>query len=356
VLFGGANSSVPTTYFAGTWEWDGSAWNSVAPAGSPQGRIGSALVYDLSLQKALLFGGNDGASDRSDTWTFDGNGWTLLAPATAPSGRHFHAMAYDAVRRRAVLFGGEAGTTVHGDTWEWDGTNWLQRVTNQPPARSRHAMTWDARRNRVLMTNGRTATLPLADAWEWDGTSWAPVVTAANPGPRAWHATVFDTMRNQVITFGGTGSNRYLRDTWAHGDASSYASHGAGCPGSLGVPTLAARAGSAPMPGSTLLVDLANLPFGTAVMAMGFSDRSSGPFTLPLDLGPFGMNGCRLLVDPLATLLVTGPNQTATWSLYLPQIPGLASLEFFNQAFVLDPGINPAGVTVSNGGRARVGY
>jgi hypothetical protein len=162
----------------------------------------------------------------------------------------------------------------------------------------------------------------------------------------------FDTVRSQVILLGGLRSVA-LSDTWAYGRIGSYTAYGAGCPGTLGVPVLAASA--RPMPGSALRVDVANLPQGIAVMAMGFSDQHSGSFALPLDLASSGMPGCRLLADPAATLLLASPGHTATWTLAIPDTPSLASAVFFNQAFVFDPGFNPAGMTASNAGRALIG-
>jgi hypothetical protein len=41
-------------------------------------------------------------------------------------------------------------------------------------------------------------------------------------------------------------------------------------------------------------------------------------------------------------------------TLPVPNDPTLDGLEFFNQALVVDLGVNPAGVTVSNGGRGVI--
>lgn len=109
------------------------------------------------------------------------------------------------------------------------------------------------------------------------------------------------------------------------------------------------------MLGVALVVELANLPLGTAVVAMGFSDTQSGPFPLPLALGPFGMPGCSLLADPLAAVLVASPGTRASWVLPIPNVPALVGAAFYNQAFALDPSANAAGLTATNGGRATIG-
>ena len=81
----------------------------------------------------------------------------------------------------------------------------------------------------------------------------------------------------------------------------------------------------------------------------------SGPFPLPLDLTVFGMPGCSLLADPLVTLLLVSATSTASHTMGFPADPTLQGLNVFLQAFPLDGTANPAGITVSNGGRARLG-
>jgi hypothetical protein len=133
-----------------------------------------------------------------------------------------------------------------------------------------------------------------------------------------------------------------------------YRTYGSGCAGSAGVPTLAAAAGSRPMLGSSFLLELGNLPAGVAFVVMGFSDTSHSPFTLPLDLGQFGMPGCSMSAEALATQLVIGSGTTANWSLAIPSSNSYIGVLFYNQAFVVDPPANALGLTVSNAGKAHV--
>ena len=135
----------------------------------------------------------------------------------------------------------------------------------------------------------------------------------------------------------------------------SYRSYGTGCAGSLGVPTLAPASGSRPVLGSTFTLTLDNLPFGFAFVGMGLSDSAHGPFTLPFDLTQFGMPGCHLRAEALATQFVVGTGTSASWSLAIPSATSFLGVVFFNQAFSFDPAANAAGLTVTNAGRARIG-
>jgi len=137
--------------------------------------------------------------------------------------------------------------------------------------------------------------------------------------------------------------------------AAGFDSFGTGCPGSLGVPALAASANSLPIPGNTFFATLSNLPLNAGVVAAGFSNTVTGPFTLPLSLTQFGLAGCTLYVDPAVTQFLVGTGNQATWSLTLPNNPGLLSLRAYAQGFSLDPTANTAGLSVSNARRLVIG-
>jgi len=162
----------------------------------------------------------------------------------------------------------------------------------------------------------------------------------ASCNPYGW-ATGGDVLMTNALLYAARGA--------------SYRTYGTGCAGSLGLPTLAAATGSRPVLGGTLTLTLANLPIGLGFVVMGLSDTVHGPFTLPFDLSTFGMPGCHLRAEAIATQFVIGAGSSATWSLTVPASNAYAGFVFFNQAFALDPGINAAGLTATNGGRARIG-
>jgi hypothetical protein len=146
--------------------------------------------------------------------------------------------------------------------------------------------------------------------------------------------------------------------TTAWQDASptaTYEPFGAGCQGALGIPTLAAAPGSRPALGSTFTAVAGNLPFGIAVLDVGLSNTQTGSVPLPLPLGVIGMPGCSLLVDPLVSFVLVGPGTSATWAFVVPNQQSLFAVQFFSQAFSLDPSANAFGFAASNGTTATLG-
>ncbi len=156
----------------------------------------------------------------------------------------------------------------------------------------------------------------------------------------------------RLFAGGTTAGNLFAVDNLTITYGANYTTFGAGCPGALGVPTL--TGGSLPVLGTTLAVNLGNLPVSVGLMITGLSNTLYlGVIPLPLPLAGFGFPGCDLLVDPIVTDLVAGAGNTATWLFAVPWVPALAGIELFNQGASLDPG--PAFLAFSNGGRAVLG-
>jgi MYXO-CTERM domain-containing protein len=204
---------------ADTWEWDGSAWAQRLPATSPPGRQLHAMVYDGARGTTVLFGGGDDPLSPStffaDTWQWDGTNWTQLAPTTSPPGRFKHAMCFDSGRSKIVLFGGEVYTPLD-DTWEWDGANWTQAMpTTKPPARDSHALAYDAARGVSVLFGGDLSRFgsPVADTWTWNGTQWTQQNPVVSPSARGGHAMAYDSARARLILFGGRALF-WPTDTW----------------------------------------------------------------------------------------------------------------------------------------------
>jgi hypothetical protein len=170
---------------------------------------------------------------------------------------------------------------------------------------------------------------------------------------------VFDVQNGGVLQTVplGTMWNIY---TTAWQDASPVATFlpfGVGCAGTGGVPLLAAATGSRPALGSTFVTEVANLPYGIALLEVGFSNIiTSGSLPLPLDLTGIGMPGCNLLVDPLVAIALTGPGSVATWSWAIPNVQSLFGATFFAQGFSFDPGANAFGFAASNGAVGTLGF
>ena len=400
VLFGGWTGST----IGDTWEWNGVSWTQKSPAVSPPARYGHALAFDIVRARVVLFGGTNDIVGLADTWEFDGTNWVQQQPTTMPGARSC-CMEYDAARGRIVLFGGGAvaggAVTTFNDTWEWNGVVWTQRSpATSPPPRWSHGMAYDFVRARTVMFGGDPDghSQHLNDTWAWDGTNWTQVPAAgpsgtigfglANdatrelvvlfgghatahetwlldhaawrrdprlpaPAARTWGSIAYDLIRGRTVLFGGW----FFDDTWEYdpGVIARLTTYGSGCAGMSGVPSLRPVGASLPIVGTTFQLELLGIPGSAAAISIGLSNSQWTGGTLPFDLGALGMTGCTLHASPdvvFFTPVVAG-RATLAWS--LPNAPSLIGVRFYNQGFVLDPGINPLGATVSNAGAGIIG-
>lgn len=223
VMFGGDTAPVPS---GDTYEWDGSDWQLVAPAGpgAPSARILHAMSYDSARGVVVLTGGIQSGVILDDTWEWDGTHWQLRAagPAGAGGPRHWHAQAYDETRGVTVLYGGFPSTP---ETWEWNGTVWTAVTTPTIPAlgeRHMHAMVYDAGTQRVLMFGGLDQTGYRGDIWAYDGTDWTLVTPQPGPAPtpRVNATWAYDRTRGVSVLYGGEDVNGLVSsETWEWDDA-----------------------------------------------------------------------------------------------------------------------------------------
>jgi hypothetical protein len=195
----------------------------------------------------------------------------------------------------------------------------------------------------------------LDDTWFWDGVDWRRY-DGPRPPRRRSHALVYDAARDSVVLF----SDDYglSNATWELTGTrpGTYHTWGVGCPGTAGVPTLAAAPGQRPVVGQSFRLSLVNLPPGAPVLlTVGFSTEVAGPLPLPLELGPLGMPSCWLWASLDVAYGLANANGTASLVLPIPNDPRHAGLVFYDQGFVFDPGANPAGVIVTNAGEGHVG-
>jgi len=201
--------------------------------------------------------------------------------------------------------------------------------------------------------------LVTLDTWEWDGSEWTLRSPASSLPWRNFSAMAYDWLRGEVVAFGGNDPRAaQTAETWAYSTPSpaTYSPFGTGCAGSAGTPSLGAESLERPWTGSVFSVGIGSLPPGSATaVSLGASNTRWGAASLPFDLTGLGAPGCALYASAEAVMPVTNVAGTATLTLAIPNVPGLAGLTFYNQAFVADPAANPLGVTVSNGGAAMVG-
>lgn len=356
VRYGGADL-LGATIVDETWTFDGTAWQQHHVPATPGPLVNAAMAFDETRGSMLLFGGRHATRGLLDeTWEWNGSIWARLQPVTRPGARQSHTMAFDRRRARVVLFGGNRGLN---DTWEWDGITWLGTAPAQRPAVSAlHAMTYDVVRQRVVLFG---VGVGYDEHWEWDGTTWAQRRPANLPLPRTGAAFAYDAARESAVLFGGTLDRvgRLYTDTWELRSEveAAYAEIGAGCGGSGAPPQLAATGGSRPWWGETFTVEVGPLPPATLAAALAYAASRTvwNGIPLPFDLTPFGAPSCLLRVG----LDVTVPMQTtagrAVQTVPLPAARVLLGRTMYQQALVLTPGSNSAGLLVSSARAATIG-
>ncbi len=136
-----------------------------------------------------------------------------------------------------------------------------------------------------------------------------------------------------------------------------YTTFGNGCAGSNGVPLLAAAPGPLPRVDGVFTLQLSNLPAGNlgAFVVFGFSATDWLGIPLPSDLSSVGMFGCTAYVSVDAAFAVGTAGGTAQLPVTIPNDPSLLALHFFNQAVVVDPGVNAFGGVVTNAAEGIIG-
>jgi hypothetical protein len=150
-----------------------------------------------------------------------------------------------------------------------------------------------------------------------------------------------------------TWNGTFYYSTCTNGGEAGYGFIGIGCPGAMPVATL--RHTNRPVLGQSLAVTIDNLPSSAAIMVLGFSNTMSTIGPLPFDLGVINAPGCKLYVSPDVPVTVVGSNNTAVFTLPVPNNPALQCLKFWNQAVTLDPGANGLGLVVSDAHAGVIG-
>lgn len=366
VMFGGLGASGT---LGDTWEWDGSNWNPIATATTPPARFGHVMAYDAARGVTVMFGGSSRANfpaELRDTWEFDGVNWTQTSNSAGPFESLECSMAYDLARGVCVVTG---GTSFFGapdqSTWEYDGVNWNNVTGTVGPGPSATPglgvtlakMVYDANLGACVLYGGRTPNGTFStDTWTFDGAAWT-VVASSTPSSRTRFVMAMDLARNVPVLYGGVTGNfqTTFDETWefSAGVAASFTNFGTGCLGSAGVPSLSATGGGLPVAGQSFSVDITNLPAASSATSLMLSLSAQA---VALDLSLIGMTGCTLDVGtPLAVLPVPAAGGIAQWALPLPSDPFWLGQSLYYQAFTVDVGANPLGLTSSIAAEAVIG-
>jgi len=129
VIFGGETEGGASSDFY-QLNFEDNSWVPVPSMNPvlPPARIKPSMTYDPSMNRLLLFGGNDGARffDTLDIYDFNENNWlTLTFEGDLPSARSGAAISYFNPQRTEanedvpflIIFGGETDATMLNDTW-----------------------------------------------------------------------------------------------------------------------------------------------------------------------------------------------------------------------------------------------
>ena len=401
LLFGGDTGTFPTPYTDSTWTFSGGDWTQLPTATAPSPRFEAGMVFDSFRGVHVLYGGWTSifsvGSGNDETWEFDGNTWTQANPPTTPGGRWKHAMCFDPLRNVTIVYGGAtsglpgasnetweyngltwtqatpAGTPgprenaamcfhfglgssvlfggvnplsgISNDTWVYNGLTWQQIPTagTWPSARTAMDMVYDPVRAVCIMTGGIDgAGNPLDDTWEFDGSSWTQQPTTGAAGHN--FGLTFDPLARVAIRYGGFGNTG---QTWLYGATTR--TFGNGCAGSNGVPALTAA--DAPRLGANYSLTLSNLNAGIPLAVIVLSQSETAP--VPLD--PIGMIGCSAHVTPDLLVSVAAAGGNATWTGAIPVTATLLGASIFAQGLSIDPNVNAAWLTSSNGHQGVLG-
>ena len=212
-------------------EFDGTAWKAFNPSDlktHPQVRRWSAMTYDATIKKTVLFGGFNDTNYLNETWLWDGTAWTQVKKNLPPSRSHA-AMWFDPVMKKSVIYGGVGQRSTNdrierfSDMWSFDGSGWseMKSVTTTPGQRYGAQTAVDPLSNTVLLFGGlklvvegaKQSQVYMNDLWQWDGTKWTQINASSPPPERENGGMAFDPIANEIALFGGY-AGYYRSDLW----------------------------------------------------------------------------------------------------------------------------------------------
>jgi hypothetical protein len=118
--------------------------------------------------------------------------------------------------------------------------------------------------------------------------------------------------------------------------------YSSGIAGQCGTGSLGSAGGRPVVPNALYRLTLNTAAVGPYALLVGTTRCSSGNLTLPFDLSPLGpfASGCWLLSDSLATFAGVTSGAPVTIPMPVPSLSGLAGLDLYSQALVLNAAAN----------------
>jgi hypothetical protein len=212
-----------------TWVYNltSNTWTNMNPQGSTPGdRWRSAMVYDTIHEVSILFGGRDGSGPKDDTWVYNitNNSWTKMNCTTKPGARSEHSMVYDLTYNVVILFGG--GSVSEGrkaDTWVYNLTSntWtnMNPQGNKPDAMSQYGMIYDAVHELTVIFGGFDSNEFKSDTWVYNlgANMWTDMNPQGSvPVARSSFGMVYDAVHEVAVLFGGSSDSGMRDDTWMY--------------------------------------------------------------------------------------------------------------------------------------------
>ena len=200
-----------------TWIYDPATgiWTQIDANPHPSARYGHSMAFDDSNGDVVLFGGiiDNAQNPSGETWTFNvtTSTWTLMS-GSGPQARAFSAMAYDSSAGKMVLFGGDHGSD---ETWTYENmTGWAEDTSgSNPPARFGHAMAYDSANDAIILYGGNGS---YTDTWAYSSDDWTDLSPSTNPPPRMYHSMAYNVADDKVLLFGGENDFSDWNQTWAY--------------------------------------------------------------------------------------------------------------------------------------------
>ncbi len=198
-IYGGVSKSGnPSTYAHDCWTWDGRKWEEIQVKNAPA-VYWRACTYDPIRDKVIV----SMSQGQFLEWDLK-TGWSTMQSKTRPPSRYASAMVYDASRRRIVLFGGYSSKGDLNDTWEFDGKDWKEVKTKTlPPKRANAQLQYVSALGGILMFGGGLRVAPQRDTWFYDGKDWTKIsdntYKAWNRGSGPFLFSTYDVGRQRVL-------------------------------------------------------------------------------------------------------------------------------------------------------------
>jgi N-acetylneuraminic acid mutarotase len=229
VIYGGYLTNNPFEFLNGTWTYSfkENLWTRIMVAADPGPRGATAMAYSPDHKMILLFGGMNTQGRLDDTWTFDcmEERWTKIEPSNKPEGRGDSAMVYDSTKKKFILYGGWGNRSgLQSDTWVYDPDrkNWAEVNTQTNPGiMYGHSMVWDPNNERAILYGGHLNS-PISHRYvenPWffypgNGT-WVEHVLESRPMGRYWGAIGYNLGEMRLVYFGGSRGEGPMNETWA---------------------------------------------------------------------------------------------------------------------------------------------